>query len=363
MFWGVFSAQRSLAGPTLITRAAKASTKAAWDAERRRMSSSSCLRDRVGLGEPGQVEGGRHEELRLGAGADPRVTVEQAAQGASSRCGERRRGRCAGAVTGAGPSASGAGASRSTRLRTRSSQRAASHAQAPLSSQMVMGPSLTSSTSISAPNSPRPTGTLARLDRPGEDLHEARRQVRRGGVDERRSAALASVAVERELADHEHGPADVHQRAVGAPSSSRKMRRSTDLSAMPRASSRRVLRTDAHEGQEAGADGPASSPATVTRTSRTRCSRTRTLSRRSRRARRRPPGPGTSGAWRPLPVPGRPGQRQGPPSRRRRPRAHGVRPRAPAPPPRTHPVHAGRGRSPRCRRRCRGGPRPRPSCG
>ncbi len=44
------------------------------------MSSRSRLRDSVGLGKPGQVEGGRHEELRLGAGSDARVTVEQVAQ-------------------------------------------------------------------------------------------------------------------------------------------------------------------------------------------------------------------------------------------------------------------------------------------
>jgi hypothetical protein len=85
------------------------------------------------------------------------------------------------------------------------------------SSMSVTGPSLTSSTSIMAPNSPVSTfATLVRSMR--------RRSARRGGSPgperrrhEARTAALAGIPVEGELTDDEKLPVDLVERAVHAP--------------------------------------------------------------------------------------------------------------------------------------------------
>ena len=76
------------------------------------------------------------------------------------------------------------------------------------SSSTVTGPSLTSATCISAPNRPVATVAPSRRSSSTSAGRAARRVGSRGG-DPARSAALAGVAVERELADDEELRADV----------------------------------------------------------------------------------------------------------------------------------------------------------
>ena len=81
----------------------------------------------------------------------------------------------------------------------------------PRSSQMVIGPSLTSSTSISAPKMPARDPHAARLHGRREPLVEPLAQLGRRSIEERRPPALARVREQRELAHRQHLAADVDQ--------------------------------------------------------------------------------------------------------------------------------------------------------
>ena len=84
-----------------------------------------------------------------------------------------------------------------------------------VSSQIVNGPSLTSSTAISAPNEPVWTSpTPAARSSSAKRGRGARRASGGGGVGEAGAAAARRVGEERELAHDERGAADVEDRAV-----------------------------------------------------------------------------------------------------------------------------------------------------
>ena len=77
------------------------------------------------------------------------------------------------------------------------------------SSQRVTGPSFTSSTCMSAPNSPVSTWYRMRAQQRRRIARTAESPLGPRGVDEARPATLDRVAVERELRDDQHAPADI----------------------------------------------------------------------------------------------------------------------------------------------------------
>ena len=76
------------------------------------------------------------------------------------------------------------------------------------------GPSLTSSTAISAPNAAGRDGHAERRERRREPQVEALGELRGGAAGEARPPAAARVRVERELRDDERRAADLEQRQV-----------------------------------------------------------------------------------------------------------------------------------------------------
>ena len=132
------------------------------------------------------------------------------------------------------------------------------------SRMIVTGPSLTSSTSMWAPNrpvAPRPPGPQGGDDLLDHGLGDGRR---RGRVP-RRAAALAGVGVEGELADDEHG------RASSTPSARREDAQLGDLARHRRDLLGPVVVGDADEREEAGRSmRPTTSPSTVTEARATR---------------------------------------------------------------------------------------------
>jgi hypothetical protein len=76
----------------------------------------------------------------------------------------------------------------------------------------VTGPSLTSSTSIRAPNTPRATGTPSASR--AESLVQRLGPLRGSGVREARPASFPGVGDQRELTDDDRLAADVEERAV-----------------------------------------------------------------------------------------------------------------------------------------------------
>ncbi len=119
---------------------------------------------------------------------------------------------------------------------------------------MVIGPSLTSSTSISAPKMPRSTATPAACQRVGESLVERLAEGRRRGVEERWAAALAGVAVERELADDERRSADVDEAQVGLALGVAEDAQVRDAPGQGLGPGFVVVVTDADQDHQAGAD-------------------------------------------------------------------------------------------------------------
>ena len=77
------------------------------------------------------------------------------------------------------------------------------------------GPSLTSSTAISAPNRPVATSTPSARERRREPPVEPLGEVWRRGAGEPGPAAPPRVGEQRELRDDQRRPADVEQRPVG----------------------------------------------------------------------------------------------------------------------------------------------------
>ena len=79
----------------------------------------------------------------------------------------------------------------------------------------VTGPSLTNSTCIMAPKRPVDGRHAQRPHRPDEGFVERFGDLRRRGADETGPAALAAIAVQRELTDHQNaagnvGHAEIH---------------------------------------------------------------------------------------------------------------------------------------------------------
>ena len=83
------------------------------------------------------------------------------------------------------------------------------------SSQIVIGPSLTSSTCHLRPEDALGDLHPSPFHGRAEPLVELAAQLRRRRVDERRPPAFARIREQRELADGQHLAADVHQRPIG----------------------------------------------------------------------------------------------------------------------------------------------------
>ena len=91
---------------------------------------------------------------------------------------------------------------------------AALHYLSAVSIHSVTGPSFTSDTSMCSRNLPVATSMPAARTRATKCLVQPLGQLRRRRIGEARPPAAAAIAVERELAHHEHRPAHLGQRAI-----------------------------------------------------------------------------------------------------------------------------------------------------
>ena len=115
------------------------------------------------------------------------------------------------------------------------------------SSRRVTGPSLTSSTSIRAPND-----APLRAEALAEALVQRLGDLGRRGVDVARAVALAGVGVEGELAHAEH--LALAERLVHAPVGVLEHAQRPDLVGEPVRLGLAVVRADAEQHQQAGTD-------------------------------------------------------------------------------------------------------------
>ena len=79
---------------------------------------------------------------------------------------------------------------------------------------MVTGPALSSSTSIIAPKLPVATGTPLRRINPTISSTSASARSGAAALGERRPTSLAHIGQKRELADNQHRPANIDNRAI-----------------------------------------------------------------------------------------------------------------------------------------------------
>ncbi len=119
----------------------------------------------------------------------------------------------------------------------------------------VTGPSLTSSTCIMAPKRPVAVGAPERPHRPDEGFVERFGDLRRGGADETRPAALAAIAVQRELTDDQNASADVGHAEIHFVVGVAEDAQTDHLVGEPLRLGGRVRRRDAQQHEETRADG------------------------------------------------------------------------------------------------------------
>ena len=145
-----------------------------------------------------------------------------------------------------------------------------------VSRRMVTGPSPADSTRISAPKRPVATGTPGAGEGLGDGLDQGGGPLGRGRGDIGGAAALAGVAVEGELADHQRAPAGVGRERFILPWSSSNTRRAATLAASQAASASVSPWVTPTRTSSPGPISPVSSPSATTRAQATRDTTART---------------------------------------------------------------------------------------